>query len=465
MVKRGHLFLLFNLLSWVLVFFLPPEHAKMLIVLVFALTGWGMSVLPQPVVSLSIICYIALLGLGTFRDSLSGFSQPFVWLLVSTFVLAGALEKTGVGKRIALTLLSNAKGKTKPTVLYLLATLVMLGFLIPTAAGRSAMIMPVSLGLINVMKESPSYSLFAKNIMLGAAFTSSFISWALITGSSSSVYAVSAIDAMTGYKWTYLNWLIYHFPLMIILILFLWLFLLKQFPIIQTEVQGGYRYIREELASLGQMKRPEWNIMIIGIFTLAGWITEPYHGIQVSLIALLAALVSCIPGIGVQSWKEASKHISWDVIILFGAGFALADTLQRNGTAAWLAARVTDSLPGLSPFAAALLMISVILVFRLGFANMLAITAIFLPITISLAERWDIEPVWLVQIVIISCSLGYFLPFQSPSNLITYSYGFYDERDFFRTGAVVSFMVAAVVLFSAFFYWPLLGLSAKPGID
>lgn len=212
------------MLSWLLPIWLPAQHAKMSIVLIFALSGWGLGVLPQPVVSLLIIVAIPMFGLGSFAESLAGFSQPFVWLLVSTFILASALKNTGVGERLALLLLLQARGKTGPTLLYGLLALVILGFLIPTASGRSTMIMPVCIGMIEVLRERKASEHFAKNVMLGVAYTSSFMSWALITGSSSSIYLVSSLEAMTGFRWNYLDWFFCHFPLLLFFVFGLWWF-------------------------------------------------------------------------------------------------------------------------------------------------------------------------------------------------------------------------------------------------
>lgn len=459
--KKEFIFIFFNSITWFLLFLIPIEHAKMLIVLFFALTGWGMGVFSQPIISFSIIIYISILNLITFKESLLGFGQPFVWLLMSTFILAAAFEKTGLGKRIALHLLLSVKGNIKWSLLFLLLTLVTLGFFIPTAAGRTAMLIPICIGLIQVTKVGKESNNFAKNILLGVAFTSSLMSWAIITGSSSSIYAVSSIHMMTGFQWTYFNWFILNFPITLILVLLLWLILRWKFPIDQKVMVGSLEYISTELRTIGKMKSVEFKILIIGMTTLLGWMTESYHGFSVPMIALTTSIVSCLPLVGVQTWKDASKKVDWDVIILFGAAYTLADALQRNGTAAWIAVMIGNALPSVTPLGAALLMIGIVALFRLGFANMLGITAIFLPISISLAEIWNMNPIWLTQIVIISCSFSYFLPMQSPSNLITFSWGYYTERDLFKTGIIFTFVVIFIVVAFALLYWPLMGLAPK----
>jgi sodium-dependent dicarboxylate transporter 2/3/5 len=454
-----YLFLAINLLSWLLLFFLPIEHAKTIILLLFALSGWGMKVLPQPIVSLLIMVYIPVLGIGTFNDSIRGFSQPFIWLLVATFLLASSVEITGFGKRIALWLLDRAKGKSKLSLLYIYFTLVVLGFMIPTAAGRSAMIIPIGLGMIQINQDKKLYENFSKSLMLGVAFTSSFISWGLITGSSSSIYAVSFIESSIGFKWTYFSWLKYNFPPMIITLLCLWMILKVLYPLPIEKTSETYKYIQQELKKLGTMKKKEWKICLIGLFTIIGWCTETLHGFSVSMIALFAGIMTCIPGIGVQSWKDGSKRISWDVVILFGAGFAMAEAIVNNKTADWMAYKIAEIFPVVTPFYVVCIMLSIILFIRLGFANMLAITAVFLPIAMSLSEIWGINSIWMTQIVIIGCSFSYFLPIQSPSNIICFSYGFFTEKDMFKSGSILTVVNFVIVLLVSLYFWPLLGLA------
>ncbi|MBD8067932.1 SLC13 family permease [Bacillus sp. PS06] len=452
-------FVVLNLSSLLLLLFIPIVHAKTIMLLVFALTGWGMKILPQPIISLLIMVYIPILGLGTFNDSLKGFSQSFVWLLISTFLLAAGVEITGVGKRIALWLLLKAQGKSSLSILYVLFTLVLLGFMIPTASGRSAMIIPICIGMIQVMKGTSLYLNFSKNLMLSIAFTSSFMSWGVITGSSSSIYAISFLESTVNYKWTYFSWLQFNFPLMIISLFSLWLMFRVLFPLPTGTISEGFVYIQKEFEVLGRMTANEWKICIIGLLTVIGWCTESLHGYSVSMIALFAAIVTCIPIIGVQSWKEGSQKIDWDIVILFGAGFAMADAIVHHQTADWFAYKIVSVFPSVSPFLAATIMLFITIIVRLGFANMLAITAVFLPITISIAGLWNINPVWLSQIVIIGCSFGYFLPIQSPSNLLSFSQGFFTEKEMMKSGLILTLIMFFFTLVVCLVVWPLMGIS------
>ena len=459
LANSNFIFFLINICSWLLVLYMPFDHAKMFIVLIFALSGWAIGNLPQPLISLSLILYLDLLGIFSFSEGLEGYAQPFVWLLVATFIIAAAFEHTGLGRRIALIIFSLVKGSRRASVTLVIIALTVLSFLIPTGAGRIAMILPVCLGLIEVVKEESEDKSYAKNILLGVTFTSSIMSFSLMTGSSSSVYAVSAIDTLTGYSWNYLTWLMVHFPLALAFIVSLLVILRWRFPIRQNQGDADNQYIQMQLDKLGKIKKAEIKLIIISLIMIAGWITESIHHYSVSMVAMFSALLCCFPITGVQTWKQASVKIDWNIIILFGAAYALAEAMQTNGTADWMASFLADLIPANSSLWAALVLVTIVLVFRLGFANMLGVTAVFLPLTISLAQILSINPVWLAQIVIITCSFGYFLPSQSPANLMTFAVGEYSKADLLTVGIFMIIIVIPLLFLFAFYYWPLIGLN------
>ncbi|SFE53551.1 SLC13 family permease [Alteribacillus iranensis] len=458
LVNSRSLFYILNSLSWLLIFIVPTHHALMLIVLIFALSGWALGVWPQPIISLIILIYLEIVGIKTFSEGLQGYAQPFVWLLVATYIIASGFETTGLGRRIALHILSFVKGNITACVFVVIVTLMVLGIIIPTGAGRIAMILPVCTGLIEVVKVNNNGQSFSKSVLLAVTLSSTVMSFALITGSSSSIYAASTIELITGFKWTYLYWIIVHAPLTIVGLMSIWIILVKKYPMKQAGWGSGKLYIIEKLAEIGKISVQEKKLSILSAFMLIGWMTEPLHGYTVPVTAMFVGIISCLPKVGVQSWKDASQAIHWDVIILFGSAYALADAFQSNGTADWIAKGLLHFLPENSPLLAAIVMILLVSLFRLGFANMLGITAVFLPLSISVAQTLSINPIWLAQIVFITCSMGYFLPTQSPSNLMTYSLGIYSIHDLFTSGFFLFLIMIPSLLIIAYFYWPLLGI-------
>jgi len=442
----------------------PPAAARSLGLLAFSLVGWGTGVFHQTVVSVLILVFIPLVGLGDFASAVSGFGEPFIWLLVSVFVLGKGMEVTGLDRRIALGLLRLARGRTMPTVRAVLLTVLVLGFLVPTGAGRTAMLTPICAGMMQVIerrmsRDSSDFQNLGRILFIGFSYVTLMMSWALVTGSVTSVYAVAAVRELAGFQWTYVSWALVCVPVVLVFTLLLAPLLTRVFPVRTPEIPGGLEYIEQELRRLGPVSGAEKRVMAIMGLIVAAWILEPLHGLPVPLVALMGAVLMCLPPVGVQRWEDAARAIKWDVIILFGAGYSMARTLQESAAAHWLAAGWAERFPEMPPAGAALFVLLVMVVARLGFANMLAIAATFLPITVSLAHSWNINPVWLAHLAVIASGFGFFLPYQAPTLVISYTAGYYEPRHLWKAGFGVAALVIVLTVVAAHTWWPLVGLS------
>lgn len=457
----------------------PAEVARGLGLLGFALTGWAGGWLHPTIVSLLIVGLTPFLDLGSFDEALEGYGQPFIWLLISTFVLSNAMEISGFGRRVALMLLRSARGKSSASLFAVLMAVVVLGFLIPSSAARSAIILPICASLAAVIrtaldrgetslvKESGDGTLshevdlagnFARAMFLGVGFVGITTAWALMTGSISSVYAAATVAELTGYRWDYLTWAVACLPILLIFVVALWYILLRLFPPGFHQIPGGLAYIEAESSLLGNLNPSERKIGLLLGGTLILWLTEPFHGLSVPHVGLLAAILSCVPGIGVQDWPTAAQGVKWDVVILFGAGYSLATSLVTSGTAAWIAQGLTGLFPALQAWAAAAVLITAVTVVRMGFANMLAIVAVFLPIAVSLSHTWQLNGVWLAQIAVIASSFAFFLPVQTPSTLMAHAYGYFTVQDMIRSGSLALLVLVPLTIVFALYVWPFLGI-------
>ncbi|MBO8141108.1 MAG: anion permease [Firmicutes bacterium] len=440
-----------------------PPVARSMGLLVFGLAGWGTGALHQSLVSVLILIFIPALGLGDFDDAVAGFGEPFVWLLVSVFILGKGMETSGLDRRIALALLHLARGRTRATLRAVYASVVVLGFLVPTGAGRTAMLTPICTGLLNVIQErlpagTRDFANLGKSVFIGFSYVTLMMSWALVTGSVSSVYAVPAIRELTGFEWNYLTWMAACAPAAVIFTFLLDQVMARVFPVRMTVIPGGLEYIAEQRQQLGAVGPAERRVMVIMALIVLGWMTEGFHGLPVPMISLAGAALMCLPPVGVQRWEDAATSIKWDVIILFGTGFSLAQALQKSGAAAWMAQTLAGAFPALPPGAAGLFVLVVMLLARLGFANMLAILATSLPVAVGLGNRWGINPVWLAQLAVIASSFGFFMPYQAPSLTISYSAGFYHQRDLLRAGIGAAALMVGVTMVVSLVWWPMLGI-------
>lgn len=421
-----------------------------------AILFWASGVQDPSLTGLLLLSVIALLGVLSFPEAIAGFGTEFVWLLVVTFILARAMAEVGLGRRIALALLRRAGTSPPAVLLALLAAVVVLSFMIPTAAGRISAILPVCFGIIEAARLAPT-SPFAKAMLIGTSHTSIVAGVGLMTAAGATVYAAGAFETLVSFRWAYLAWLGAFFPLVVIFVLILWRVLLRVFPPDRADLVGSDEYIRTELERLGPLSGPERKMLAVFAGVLVLWVIGPRWGISTSQVGMLGAVVLMLPGVRVLSWERALESVRWNVIILFGVSLALANALERSGAGRWLTDVTLQVLHQPSPVAAALVLAPLVMLVRIGFVNNLGMIAAGLPLAITLARGWGLDPVWVGMIVVLTAGPGLVLPTQTPTGMITMGYEFYTMRDHMRSGAIASVVLLVLTWLAAFAYWPLLG--------
>lgn len=432
-----------------------------LAVLALAIVLWLTNVLPAAVTSLLVIVLVPLFGILPFNQAGLSLGQEEIWLILSMLIMGSAVEKYGLDKRLAYSILKLSGGKIRLVVAFFIMIGFVLTFFTPNALGRLTVLLPVSLGLIETMKSGTGPN-FGKLLIFTVTFTPYMCCIALITAAGGTIYAVGLFDSMLGYRWSYLEWMVLMLPLTIVVLALFWLLLLWLFPPEQTVLQGGAAYFRQELEKLGPLRPEEKKLIALyGLLALL-WITSEWNGLAVAHSGLLVASILLLPGIGLLSWKETVKKIDWGLPFLFAAGFTLADALSMSGVTAWGAAAMSEFAAAWPPEWMAVLLFLSFVAIRLCFTNYTAMVASLLPVALTFAVGSGTNPLWLGMIAMVASSIGYFIPTQSAGAMVSFSAGLYTNREYFTVGTGVTVLFFIVTMAAAFFYWPLVGFSLHP---
>lgn len=435
---------------------LSRSGAYALAALLSAVVFWASGVQDPSLTGLLIVTLISVLGVMSFEQAVAGFGTEFIWLLVVTFILAQAMADTGLGRRIALALLHRAGNRPAMVLLALLGAVVVLSFMVPTAAGRTSMIVPVVLGIIEAARIQPS-SPFAKAMLIGASYTSIMAGIGVMTAAGATVYAAGAFESLISVRWTYPAWLLAFFPLVVTFVLVTWRMLLWIFPPERGELSAGAEYVALELRRMGALSRSEGKMLAVFVVIFLLWVFGPRWSITTPQAGMIGAIALLMPGVRVLSWERAMAAVRWNVIILFGVSLALAGALERSGAGAWLTAGTLGIVARPSPVAVAIVVAPVVLLIRIGFVNNLGMIAAALPLAFTLAKGWGLNPLWTGMVVVMTAGPGFLLPTQTPTGMITLGYEYYTIRDYMRSGVPASLVLLALTWLAAFFYWPLLG--------
>ncbi|MGP4061059.1 SLC13 family permease [Halobacillus sp. H74] len=436
---------------------LESEGELTLAILFFAILLWLTELIPATVTSLIVIVAYPLFNIITFEESASSLGNQMIWLIISMLIMAAAVKKTNLDKRLSFFMLSLSHGKIKWIYLNLILLAFLLTFIIPNAMGRLAVLLPIGLSLIETFKEEMEDN-FSKAVILIITFVPYLSTISIMTGAGGSIYAVGLFDSILGYEWSYIKWMVLMTPITLLLLGSFWLLVLVLFPLKKKNLKGIVPYIVEERKKLGAISHQEIKLIILYGILLFLWITKDWNGLPISMTAVLVSIFLFIPGVNVISWKEAKIDVNWGVPFIFAAGFTIAFSLQESGAIIWITSLVEDNLQHISTLFLPFILMSLFIVIRIIFTNFTAMVASLMPVALTFAAGTDFNPVWLGMICVVASSTSYFIPSQSVGSMTTYAIGYYSSRDMFLIGSIITVLTVIFTLGAAFFYWPLLGL-------
>lgn len=212
--------------------------------------------------------------------------------------------------------------------------------------------------------------------------------------------------------------------------------------------------LEERLNELGKINLAEKKVIAVMGFTLLLWATQSIHGFSIPLVGLLGAVLTMLPGIGVWEWKEARVSINWDMMLFFASTLMVSGMLIKTGTVEWLATIIVETTASQSAILVVIILILCTLIVRIGFVNVLGFLTIMIPLSINIGENLSgFSPLMVAMAVFLTGVPGFYLITQSPVHLISYSFGYFTDKDLLRVGLPTSLVWVGVICVSLLFFW------------
>ncbi len=430
---------------------------------------WMTEALPLPVTSLLPLILFPLTGVLSLDEAAPPYANKFIFLFMAGFMIARAVEKWNLHRRIAL--LTVLTAGTRPRRLvggFMLATAGMSMWISNTAA--TVMMLPIGLSLIALVRErleregdddTTSSDNFATCMMLGIAYAASIGGLATLVGTPTNLFLAGFADRHNiaiGFG----RWMLFATPLAGILLLATWLLLTRViFSIRIHEIPGGKALIRDQLRALGTVTRGEWTVLIVFAATALAWVfREPVSNsawlverlpllarLDDTIIALIAlCLLFLIPvdasrGEFALDWDTA-VNIPWGVLLLFGGGFCLAQAVADSGLAQWIGTRVEDL--ALPPIALMVVVVALI-IFLTELTSNTPTAATFLPILYGVAQSMDTNPMLLLVPATLAATCAFMLPVATPPNAIVFGSGHVEMRSMIQAGMWLNVLSVVVI--------------------
>ena len=445
---------------------LSPQGMSVAAVAALMAVWWITEALPVPATALLPIALFPLLGVMKTQQVTSAYANHLIYLFMGGFLIAVTMEKWQLHKRIALHVIRLIGISPQRIILgFMLATAFLSMWISNTATAM--MMLTIALAVLRQSDDgsvtqagraNPGYSSFATALALGIAYSASIGGVATLIGTPPNAIMAGLIEKTYGVSVSFATWMVFALPLSLIMLVFTWFYLTRVvYRGGMEELPGGRESIESELRNLGPMKKTEARVLAVFSLVACAWVLrglvhlESLKWVTDSSIAIFGALaLFAIPADFknrefLLDWDTAVR-IPWDIIVLFGGGFALAEGFNHSGLSEWLANQLMV-LQGLDIlYLVAMVVLTVLLLTEM--TSNTATASLFLPLMGALAVAIGIHPLVMMVGVAIAASYAFMLPVATPPNAIVFASRAVTIPQMARAGLVLN--LAGVVLITVF---------------
>jgi sodium-dependent dicarboxylate transporter 2/3/5 len=432
----------------------PHPGRATLAMMVWMATWWMTEAVEIEVTSLLPIVAFPLLGVMPLARTTANYGSDVIFLFLGGFVLALAIQRWGLDRRIAFLTLRLVGTRPPMAVAGCMGATAFLSMWVSNTA-TAAMMVPIALSVIDlalrqrsgkglaelggIPQEDVDERNFAMALLLCIAYAASIGGVATIVGSPPNGILVRFLEQTYGIEISFVRWMMYGVPLALVMLPIAWLLTTRViFPTRTGEIPGGRAYIDAEYAKLGPLKRGERVVLWVFGATVFLWIFRPLlAGIEIAgvtplkalsdpVIAVTAAIMLFLLPVDrdkrlyAMDWPTAVR-LPWGVLILFGGGLALASAIEVNGVSAFFGSFAQGF--GGWPAIGVVFVVVAVTVFLSEVTSNTAQVATMLPILAALSPGLGVPPGLLLLPCTMGASLAFMMPVGTPPNAIVFGTG------------------------------------------
>ena len=441
---------------------------------VIALAAWMIFWWITEAVSISVTALLPLVVFPLFdimsmNEVGANYGSSIVFLFFGGFVLALALEKVNLHKRIALTIIHKTGTTPNRVILgFMIATAFMSMWISNTAS--TVVMLPIALSVIQLLVKSDGVFTkeerhFSLSVMLGIAFSANAGGIATVIGTPPNSVLIGLLENEYNMEISFLKWMIIGLPFSATMIGIIYLVLTRwMFPNKGIEFASSNALIAQKLSDLGPTSPQEKHVLRIFALTVFLWVFRtlinslfPSLGLSDTMISVGCAIaLFSIPhqfkkGVFILKWEDTSR-LAWGILILFGGGLALAKGMSTTG----IVALITDGIANAN--LNVLLTVSLLILLMLFMTELMsnvALVAVLAPVVAGIAIGLEIPILYLLIPVTMASSCAFMLPMATPPNAIVFASGYVKVAQMARVGIFINLIAVALLILMYRFAIPL----------
>ncbi|WP_010532093.1 SLC13 family permease [Lentibacillus jeotgali] len=435
---------------------------------------WMTEAIPIPATSLLPIILFPLTGGLDIGATTSSYGDDTIFLFMGGFMIALAMEKWNLHRRIALTIISIIGTNTERIILgFMVAT----GFLSMWISNTATAMMMVPIGLAIIyqvsdqLKDDDSIDTSAENfgfgkaLMLAIAYSASVGGISTLIGTPPNTALAGVVNNIYGIEISFAGWMLFGVPVAWLFIFIIWFYLVKiAYPQKMNQLSGGRQVILAQKADLGRASFEEKAVLVVFTFAALAWITRSFilteyvnENINDAIIAMTAAIILFIipaknkEGDHLLDWDSAVK-LPWGILLLFGGGLAIASGFTASGLSDWIGNQLTV-LEGVNLFLV-LIAVAGMVIFLTEITSNTATANMMYPIMASLAVALGVHPYAVMIAAGVAASCAFMLPVATPPNAVVFGSGYLRIPDMAKAGVALNIFGIILVSLAIYFWLP-----------
>ena len=438
---------------------LEPQIQKVAAITVFMLIAWMTEVLDPALVGL-IGCYLFwALGVVRFDMAFSGFANDTPWFVMAALFIGAMATKSGLGRRLAYSMMSLAGKSYSQILLWLIVTDFLMTLIVPSAIARIVIMLAAAIGLADALGMGRGTNV-GKGMFLVITYTATIFDKMIIAGAAA-ITARGLIERFGEVQVLWSYWLAAYFPCVIITILVAWRLTLWFYPPEKQILSGGSEFFRQELARMGPWTSMEKRCLALILIGLGLWLTDFLHHQSPSLVGIAVGLAATLPGLRLLTIEDIKK-VNYLPVFFVAAAISMANVLVSTKTLDLLTnvifAWMTPLIQGV--YSASLVLYWTAFAYHFFLASEISMLSTSIPLLMDFAHTHGFNPLALGMIWTFAAGGKLFL-YQSVILIIGHSYGYFTSRDLLRMGLAITIVESVVLLLLVPLYWPLIGISLR----
>ncbi len=452
-----------------------PQVTVMAAIAALMAVWWITEAVPLAVTSLIPLILFPVFGILKSNEIAGSYINSIIFLFLGGFMIALAMEKWGLHKRIALKVITLFGGSPNSIVFGFMVSAGFLSMWISNTA-TAIMMLPIAIAIISRMENQfgkESTHNFTLALLLGVAYACTLGGMATLVGTPSNLVFVKTLNIMfpDAPEISFGNWMLMALPVTLIMIFVMSLILTKVIYKFDHSLKVDSEFIKEEYLKLGKMKFEEKTVSIIFAFTAFLWIFRTDINIGIFIIPgwsnlfsysdfindgtvaiTMAFILFLIPSKNERTTllnNEVFAKILWGIILLLGGGFALAMGFTVTG----LSLYIGEQLSGLSflPHFIMIIIVAATISFLTELTSNTATTQMILPILASVSIALGMNPMLLMLTATLSASMAFMLPVATPPNTIIFASGRIKIYEMAKSGIALNIIGIIVVSIIVYF--------------